>query len=48
MGCIENVRKPIANNNSVKVPKVKTSADYFEDFGEFQMGVNHLTPSQQK
>ena len=38
----------ITNNNSVKVPKVKTSADYFEDFGEFQMGVNHLTPAQQK
>lgn len=38
----------ITNNNSVKVPKVKTSADYYEDFGEFQMGVNHLTPSQQK
>ncbi len=37
----------ITNNNSVKVPKVKTSADYFEDFGEFQMGVNHLTPAQQ-
>lgn len=38
----------ITNNNSVKVPKAKTSADYFDDFGEFQMGVNHLTPAQQK
>jgi uncharacterized membrane protein len=38
----------ITNNNSVKVPKVKTSADYHDDLGEFQLGVNHLTPSQQK
>lgn len=38
----------ITNNNSVKRPKVKTSADYFEDFGEFQMGVNHLAPGQQQ
>jgi uncharacterized membrane protein len=38
----------ITNNNSVKVTKVKTSADYFDDSGEFQMGVNHLTPAQQK
>jgi len=38
----------ITNNNSVKVPKVHTSADYFEDHGEFQMGVSHLAPSQQK
>jgi uncharacterized membrane protein len=29
----------LTNNNSVKLPKVKTSADYFEDFGEYQMGV---------
>jgi len=38
----------ITNNNSVKVPKVKTSADYFEDMGEFQMGVSHLPPVLQK
>jgi len=38
----------ITNNNSVKVPKMKTSADYHEDHGEFQLGVNHLTPSQVK
>lgn len=37
----------ITNNNSVKVPEVKTSADYFEDHGEFQLGVGHLPPSKQ-
>ena len=37
----------ITNNNSVKVPEVKTSADYFEDYGEFQLGVGHLPPSKQ-
>lgn len=38
----------ITNNNSVKQPKAKTSADYFEDYGEFQMGVNHIPPVLQK
>lgn len=30
----------LTSNNSVKLPKMHTSADYTEDFGEFQMGVN--------
>lgn len=30
----------ITNNNSVKVPNVHTSADYFEHAGEFNMGVD--------
>ncbi len=30
----------ITNNNSVKVPKVRTSADYYESEGEFNMGVD--------
>lgn len=30
----------ITNNNSVKVPKVHTSADYIEEDGEFNMGVD--------
>lgn len=38
----------ITNNNSVQVPKVKTTADYYEDYGEFQMGVNHIPPILQK
>ncbi len=38
----------ITNNNSVKQPKLQTSADYFEDYGEFQMGVSHLPPSKQE
>ncbi len=29
----------LTNNNSVKLPKMHTSADYFQDFGEFQLGV---------
>ena len=37
----------ITNNNSVKT-KVKTSADYFEDYGEFQMGVSHVAPVNQE
>ncbi len=37
----------ITNNNSVKT-KVQTSADYFEDYGEFQMGVAHVAPVQQE
>jgi uncharacterized membrane protein len=37
----------ITNNNSVKLPKAKTSADYFEDgSGEFQLGVAHLPPGK--
>lgn len=35
----------ITNNNSVKT-SVATSADYYEDFGEFQLGVAHLPPSK--
>jgi uncharacterized membrane protein len=38
----------ITNNNSVKLPKAETSADYFEDHGKFQLGVSHLAPAQQK
>ena len=38
----------ITNNNSVKLPKAETSADYFEDYGQFQLGVSHVAPSQQK
>lgn len=30
----------ITNNNSVKLPKTETSADYFEHEGEFNMGVD--------
>lgn len=30
----------ITNNNSVKVPNVRTSADYFEMTGEYNMGVD--------
>ena len=29
----------LTNNNSVKLPKMQTSADYIDDFGEYQMGV---------
>lgn len=38
----------ITNNNSVKVPKVHTTADYHEDYGEFQMGVAHIPPVNQE
>lgn len=38
----------ITNNNSVKLPSMHTSADYFEDYGEFQMGVSHIPPVKQK
>lgn len=30
----------LTNNNSVKLPKLETSADYMNDFGHYQMGVN--------
>ncbi len=39
----------ISNNNSVKVPKMHTSADYIESEGEFNMGVDRkevLHPSK--
>jgi uncharacterized membrane protein len=29
----------LTNNNSVKLPKANTTADYADDFGEYQMGV---------
>jgi uncharacterized membrane protein len=38
----------ITNNNSVKLPKMHTTADYFEDYGEFQMGVSHIPPVKQE
>lgn len=38
----------ITSNNSVKQPNIATSADYFEDYGEFQLGVGHLAPVKQK
>lgn len=38
----------ITNNNSVKLPKAHTSADYYEDgTGDFQLGVAHLPPAKQ-
>lgn len=38
----------ISNNNSVKVPNVHTSADYFEHAGEFNMGVDRINVLDRK